>query len=517
MKIRPKNRKIWALVVGALIIAMVQPVVAIPQPMSVWGLVTYDNDIVVPDGWTVSIENLDEVCTGEPWNTTTDYATWGATGHNYYKGGESSSGSRIRAFVHSPDMSYAGTATETYTGVILEINVTVYGPATVTVVYPNGGEEITIGTSVDASADVTSGSGVTSVVFEYSGDNGGTWNSIGSGSLVSGTTTVGLWNVTWNTLGLPVGDEYLIKANATDLQGHTAEDQSDSTFSLVDRTKPIVINGSANPSTIAIETEYTELRVDVVDRDSPIDVVVMVDLSPIGGNASTIMFNIGNYSQGDLIWTKYNYTTNSSAEGTFDLTVNASDIYGNYNDTVDITLDVVSETSYDITIYGGWNLISLPLTPADQSLGAVIGGDAVVTDEIYEYDNAAGYSSSMYTGAAWAGTVTTFEPGKGYWYNRKGSEFTFTVTGQPPTGTITTPIYNGWNLVGYESLQSQPLGIIGGNAVVTDEIYEYDNAAGYSSSMYTGAAWAGTVTTFEPGKGYWYNRKGSQFDWTYTP
>jgi len=54
--------------------------------------------------------------------------------------------------------------------------------------------------------------------------------------------------------------------------------------------------------------------------DSPIDVVT-VDLSPIGGNASTVMFNIGNYTEDDISWTMYNYTTNASIEGTFNLMV----------------------------------------------------------------------------------------------------------------------------------------------------------------------------------------------------
>jgi hypothetical protein len=52
------------------------------------------------------------------------------------------------------------------------------------------------------------------------------------------------------------------------------------------------------------------------------------------------MFNIGNYTQDNISWTMYNYTTNASVVGTFNLTVNATDINGNYNDTVNITLDV---------------------------------------------------------------------------------------------------------------------------------------------------------------------------------
>ena len=102
---------------------------------------------------------------------------------------------------------------------------------------------------------------------------------------------------------------------------------------------PQVTNASANPPVIAVNTDITELRVDAAGIESPIDVVT-VDLSPIGGNASTVMFNIGNYTKDNISWTMYNYTTNASVEGTFNLTVNATDINGNYNDTVNITLEV---------------------------------------------------------------------------------------------------------------------------------------------------------------------------------
>ncbi|NQE04887.1 hypothetical protein C5S32_03355 [ANME-1 cluster archaeon GoMg1] len=102
---------------------------------------------------------------------------------------------------------------------------------------------------------------------------------------------------------------------------------------------PMVTSASANPPVIAVNTDITELRVDAAGIESPIDVVT-VDLSYIGGNASTVMFNIGNYTQDNISWTMYNYTTNASVVGTFNLTVNATDINGNYNDTVNIMLDV---------------------------------------------------------------------------------------------------------------------------------------------------------------------------------
>jgi len=100
----------------------------------------------------------------------------------------------------------------------------------------------------------------------------------------------------------------------------------------------------------------------------------------------------------------------------------------NNEGSIGVTVETLNVTTFNITISPGWNLISIPLELTDASLGAVVGGNAEYMDEIYEFDNVAGYSASMYTGAAWAGAVTDFEPGKGYWYNRRDSEFNWVYT-----------------------------------------------------------------------------------------
>ena len=124
-----------------------------------------------------------------------------------------------------------------------------------------------------------------------------------------------------------------------DLSTEQGELYNNGTQNSVLATPQPVTNVSANPSVIAVNTGITELRVDAAGIDSPIDVVT-VDLSPIGGNASTVMSNIGNYTKDNISWTMYNYTTNASVEGTFNLTVKATDINGNYNDSVSIMLEV---------------------------------------------------------------------------------------------------------------------------------------------------------------------------------
>ncbi len=101
----------------------------------------------------------------------------------------------------------------------------------------------------------------------------------------------------------------------------------------------MVLNARATPPVIAVNTDITELRVDVAGINSSID-LVKIDLSPIGGNVSTIMSLIGNFTEGDITGARYNYSTNASVEGSFNLTINATDMSGNYNNSETIMLEV---------------------------------------------------------------------------------------------------------------------------------------------------------------------------------
>ncbi|MCK4347213.1 MAG: hypothetical protein KAW47_01215, partial [Thermoplasmatales archaeon] len=113
-------------------------------------------------------------------------------------------------------------------------------PPSVTVLYPNGGESILIGTQVEVSAHAIDDAAVTGVTFYYSSDGGSNWNLIGAGTRVSGTAKDGIWNRTWDTNGLSAGTNYLIKAVASDGTS-TGEDQSDSAFSLTGTQPDLII------------------------------------------------------------------------------------------------------------------------------------------------------------------------------------------------------------------------------------------------------------------------------------
>ena len=138
----------------------------------------------------------------------------------------------------------------------VDVDLTPTGTASpsATVLHPNGGESIPIGTQVQVSAHATDDTAVTSVTFSYSSNGGSDWNSIGAGTMVSGTDKDGIWNRTWNTNSLGAGSNYLIRAVASDGTS-TRDDRSDSTFSLT--CTPPSTPTLSDPGTTDTDGNYT--------------------------------------------------------------------------------------------------------------------------------------------------------------------------------------------------------------------------------------------------------------------
>lgn len=108
-------------------------------------------------------------------------------------------------------------------------------PPTVTVVAPNGGETVSGTVLVNFTiADPNAALGTETVdwIVYYSGDGGSQWTKITQG------TGTGSKSIEWSTTNIKQGSNFKIKVVATDSTGLTAEDMSDSTFTL----------GAATPS-----------------------------------------------------------------------------------------------------------------------------------------------------------------------------------------------------------------------------------------------------------------------------
>jgi hypothetical protein len=159
---------------------------------------------------------------------------------------------------------------------------------TITVLYPNGGENITIGPSVEVSANATDDVGVENVTFYYSKNNGTSWTEIGNGSIVPpGTAKSGTWNITWDTTGLTEGTNYSIEANATDGL-LTAEDESDSTFTL--KKGNYTITGTTREANCSLEPNVT-----ITVYNKTTGSAVAETTSNETGNYSIAVPDIGNY------------------------------------------------------------------------------------------------------------------------------------------------------------------------------------------------------------------------------
>ena len=126
---------------------------------------------------------------------------------------------------------------------------------------------------------------------------------------------------------------------------------SNGTFTILDIVEPSVTNPSATPDTILNDngrpripgTNISQLNVTVTDECTGV-LTVTVNLSAIGGSATAQMTNI----PGTDIWT---VNVNATAEAGINLThyleVNASDNFGNFNNTVSIRLTVLRRGDVD--------------------------------------------------------------------------------------------------------------------------------------------------------------------------
>jgi len=153
----------------------------------------------------------------------------------------------------------------------------------------------------------------------------------------------------------------------------------------------------------------------------------------------------------------------------------------------DIQVDLVS----------GWNLISLHRLPADTAIERVLASIAGRYDSVWGYRG--GAWRVFNPDAAGFNDLSVMEPGRGYWINMR-QDSVLTIPGGNTVNAI--PLFNGWNLVGFNFPYARPAGeatagIEGGDVAVWGyedgawRVYDQSNP-GFSD-----------LTMLEPKKGYW--------------
>jgi hypothetical protein len=162
--------------------------------------------------------------------------------------------------------------------------------------------------------------------------------------------------------------------------------------------------------------------------------------------------------------------------------------------------------AYTLQLYPGMNMISLPVAPDDPALGTLLGDVADKVVRVWAYDG-----TDM--GAPWR----MYEPGNaesdldqahmryGYWIEmREAAEIHLNGLGYE---AYNLPLIQGWNLCGYPGLTERPMeAALGEIAPDVRVVWHYDVTDPVSPwKRYVPGApsWTNTLTTFEPGKGYW--------------
>ena len=290
-----------------------------------------------------------------------------------------------------------------------------------------------------------------------------------------------------------------LHVNASDLAGNSAT-TADITLNVSSDIIPPVIASPAityDYDTSARPADTVEIKATVTDANTVTVTATCAGLNPI---TPITLAQVGATD----VYEKTDCAVGSVATGSYDITITATDAKGNVaTDATSLDL-VVDPDAYGavISLYTGWNLISLPLIPGNTDIATVLTGVSVpgnVTMVYYWYNDGTTTAWQTFTPGA-GGTLTTMEDGKAYWMYMSGAD-TLTMTGRtmpaPPGVPPIYAVYGGWNFVGFKSLITQVntayLVNLGTNYSV---VYGYKTVGGYSLIQPGGG-------NMETGYGYW--------------
>jgi hypothetical protein len=177
-----------------------------------------------------------------------------------------------------------------------------------------------------------------------------------------------------------------------------------------------------------------------------------------------------------------------------------------YADTISYNLLENPISGITLSLFTGWNLISLPLMPEDTNITSLlspINGNYSIVWE-YNASDTSDHWKKYDPSVPFGNDLTNMEPGKGYWIVMT-SDDTLPISRAVPE-SVDIDLKIGWNLVGFNSLDSKPiaeaLSSINGNYSIvwaynasdtTDHWKKYDPSVPFGNDL----------INMEPGRGYW--------------
>jgi hypothetical protein len=196
------------------------------------------------------------------------------------------------------------------------------------------------------------------------------------------------------------------------------------------------------------------------------------------------------------------------------------------NNSLGLTdLNTYAVGKFNLKLYTGWNMISLPLLVWDESMSNMIY-TATDTDLCERWTGSTFQRTDFFAGSGWFGDFTTMQVDRGYWYNSQKAGYTTTpfnntIVGVVPTAQRSETINsNGWSLLGWTSVNTKGLDTVFANATGNDILLYFDAVPKTfkRTDYFSGLGWFGEFSNIEPGRGYWYySQNSTTYAWQYQP
>jgi len=166
----------------------------------------------------------------------------------------------------------------------------------------------------------------------------------------------------------------------------------------------------------------------------------------------------------------------------------------------------VKAQTHTFSLKQGENLISLPLTPQDTAIEAVLAPVISRIKDVWTYDPADNTNPWKHfrPGLSAYSSLTRMDTDKGYWIDVK-YDATLQISGTPVSDNAVLDLKQGWNLIGWPYAQAQPITeALQGLTFGLDftKVTTFDNTA-KAILNFTNQPADDDFNSFTPGQGYY--------------
>jgi hypothetical protein len=200
-----------------------------------------------------------------------------------------------------------------------------------------------------------------------------------------------------------------------------------------------------------------------------------------------------------------NIDIKSWPDGNYTIFVRGMDESGNWGDLYSIVLQI--KPTFDLPLYYGWNLISIPLNQTDTTLSTVLSSISGYYDSVQYFDSSDStdpWKHNHITKPSQLDDLTDIDHKMGIWIHiTEPGGVVMECSGTADSGNVPIYLKVGWNHVGYPSVVNKSRTIGLNNLVFgsdVDTIWSFDAQSGLWEEM-------GEFDEFKAGRGYWIHSK----------